>query len=287
MHVAVADLASIVLAERRRKLDVDASASAALDAAADLIDEVLAEAGVRSEQVVAAGMGVPGPIALPSGRVGSSSILPGWEGLDPTRALAARLRDVHVQALNDADLGALAESSRGADEAIDHLVYLKISTGIGAVLVLSNRLHRGIAGGAGEIGHVRVRADGIACRSGNRGCLETVAAAPAVLAALRPVHGDRLELDGVLELARRGDHATTRVPRDAGRAVGRVLGDMCNVLNPRAFVVGGDLSAAGAPLIEGIGSRSTATRNPKPRSRSRCVGARSARGRRCSAPWRS
>ena len=252
VHVAISDLSSIVLAERRRELDVDASASAALDVAAELIDSVLEETGIGREQVVAAGMGVPGPIALPTGRVGSSSILPGWEGLHPAEALAARLRDVHVEALNDANLGALAEASLGAGKGVSDVVYVKISTGIGAGLVLGGRLHCGISGNAGEIGHVQIRDDGFACRCGNRGCLETVAAVPAVLAALRPAHGERLDLKGMLELAARGDAATRRVIKDAGRAVGRALGDVCNVVNPGAIIVGGDLSAAGEPLLDGI-----------------------------------
>src|SRR3954447_12734738 len=252
VHVAVADLSSTVLAERRRDIDVDASASAALDAAAELIDEVLTDAGLDRAQIIAAGMGIPGPIAVPSGRVGSSSILPGWEGLDPAQALAERLGGVHVEALNDANLGALAEASLGAGKGISDVVYVKISSGIGAGLVLGGRLHYGISGNAGEIGHVQVRDDGVACRCGNRGCLETVAAVPAVLAALRPAHGERLDLPGVLELAARGDVATTRVIKDAGRAVGRALGDLCNVVNPGAIIVGGDLSAAGAPLLDGI-----------------------------------
>ena len=252
IHVAVADLSSAVLAERRTSIDVDASASAALDAAAELIDAVLADAGVGPEQIVAAGMGVPGPVSVPTGRVGSSSILPGWEGLHPAEALAARLHDVHVEALNDANLGALAESALGAGRGISDVVYVKISSGIGAGLVLGGRLHAGISGNAGEIGHVQIRADGVACRCGQRGCLETVAAVPAVLAALRPAHGDRLDLEGVLELVERGDLATTRVIKDAGRAVGRALGDLCNVVNPGAIIIGGDLSAAGVPLIDGI-----------------------------------
>src|SRR3954453_17384901 len=252
VHVAISDLSSTVLAERRKDIDVDASASAALDAAAELIDALLVETGMSYGQVVAAGMGVPGPIAVPSGRVGSSSILPGWEGLNPAQALAERLGDVHVEALNDANLGALAEASLGAGKGLSDVVYVKISTGIGAGLVLGGRLHYGISGNAGEIGHVQVREEGVACRCGNRGCLETVAAVPAVLAALRPAHGERLDLAGMVELAAAGDVATTRVIKDAGRAVGRALGDVCNVINPGAIIVGGDLSAAGAPLLDGI-----------------------------------
>src|SRR3954452_25437738 len=122
VHVAVADLASTVLAEHREELDVDTSAAAALDVAAHLIDVVLAEAGIGHEQVVAAGMGVPGPIAVGSGVVGSSSILPGWKGLNPAEALAERLGNVHVEALNDANLGALAESALGAGKGVSDVV---------------------------------------------------------------------------------------------------------------------------------------------------------------------
>jgi predicted NBD/HSP70 family sugar kinase/biotin operon repressor len=195
VHVAVADLSSTVLAERRREIDVDASAAAALDAAAELVDAVLAETGFEQERVIAAGMGVPGPIAVPSGRVGSSSILPGWEGLHPAQALAERLGDVHVEALNDANLGALAETTLGVARDAADVIYVKISSGIGAGLVLGGRLHHGSSGNAGEIGHVQVREEGTVCRCGNRGCLETVASVPAVLAALRPAHGDGLDLE--------------------------------------------------------------------------------------------
>ena len=271
VHVALADLSSTVLAERRREIDVDASASAALDVAAELIDDVLSEAAVASEQVVAAGMGIPGPISVTTGRVGSSSILPGWEGLNPAEALAGRLRDVHVEALNDANLGALAESSLGAAKGIRDVVYVKVSSGIGAGLVLGGRLHHGTSGNAGEIGHVQVRDDGAVCRCGNRGCLETIAAVPAVLAALRPAHGDRLDLSGVLELARRGDPATLRVVKDAGRVIGRALGDLCNVVNPGAIVVGGDLGAAGTPLLDGI--RESVDRYAQPEAASAVRGA--------------
>ena len=159
-------------------------------------------------------MGLPGPIAIGTGRVGSSSILPGWKGLNPAEALSRRLGDVHVvEALNDANLGALAEFTLGAGRGAGDVVYVKISSGIGAGFVLGGRLHAGATGNAGEIGHVQVRDDGVACRCGNRGCLETVAALPAVLAALRPAHGPGLNIGGVRELIADGDVAATRVSR--------------------------------------------------------------------------
>ncbi len=105
---------------------------------------------------------------------------------------------------------------------------------------------------AGELGHVHVEDDGRVCRCGNRGCLETVAAAPALLALLRESHGDDLALGGLLELAARGDLGTRRVLQDAGLAIGRALAVAVNLLNPELVVVGGDLALAGEPLLEGV-----------------------------------
>ena len=251
LRVAVADLSSTVLAERRADVDVDTAAELALDLATRMVTEVLEEAGLTIDRVVAAGMGLPGPIDRRTGRVRSSVILPAWSGLDADEQLARRL-GVPVDVDNDANLGALAEFTFGAARGLDDVIYVKVSSGIGAGIILGGRLHRGVTGNAGEIGHVEVRADGVVCRCGNRGCLETVASGSALLGVLRPVHGDALTLAGMLELAAAGDPGTLRVINDAGRAIGHALGDLCNSLNPGAIVVGGDLSAAGAPLLDGI-----------------------------------
>ena len=112
------------------------------------------------------------------------------------------------------------------------------------------------------------------CRCGNRGCLETVASTGALLALLRPIHGEGLTLAALLELSRDGDDAAVRVIHDAGRAVGRVLADICNTINPGIVVVGGDLSPAGDPLVFGIREAidryalpAAATPSPLPRER--------------------
>jgi predicted NBD/HSP70 family sugar kinase len=261
VRVAVADLSSTVLAERRIDVDVDAAAATALDAAAELVTEVLRDTGVERSQVVGAGMGLPGPIDRRTGTVGSSVILPGWAGLRAAEELSRRI-DFHVEVDNDANLGALAEFSLGAGRGLEDVVYVKVSSGIGAGLVLGGRLHHGATGIAGEIGHVQVRSDGAVCRCGNRGCLETVASGPALLNVLRAAHGPELTLAGMLDLAAAGDLGTQRVINDAGRAIGHALGDLCNSLNPSMIVVGGDVSAAGAPLLDGI--RETVDRYAQP-----------------------
>lgn len=251
LRVAVADLSRTVLAERSMALDVDAAAQESLDAAAALADEVLAEAGLTRSRIIGAGVGLPGPIDVRTGSVGSSVILPGWVGVRPVEELERRLA-VTVTVDNDANLGAFGEVSFGAARGLADIMYVKVSSGIGTGLVLDGGLYHGASGLAGELGHVHVRDDGHVCRCGNRGCLETVAATGAVLDALRPAHRPDLSLRDVLDLIAAGDLGARRVVLDAGRAIGRVLADQSNVLNPAAIIVGGDLSAAGPPLLDGI-----------------------------------
>src|SRR6185437_5880899 len=97
LRVAVADLSHAVLAETSEQLDVDHSATEGLATAVVLVDRLLAEAGAARDEIVAVGMGVPGPIDTTTGAVGSSSILPGWVGVDPAAALRKALdRPVYV-----------------------------------------------------------------------------------------------------------------------------------------------------------------------------------------------
>jgi predicted NBD/HSP70 family sugar kinase len=153
---------------------------------------------------------------------------------------------------NDANLGALAEASFGAGRGLSDIIYVRVGSGVGAGLVLGGRLHRGAAGLAGEIGHVQVLADGAVCRCGNRGCLETVAGEGALRALLRPARGHEVTRREIVELIAAGDLGATRLVNDAGRAIGRLLADLCNAVNPDAVVVGGELGEAGEPLLDGI-----------------------------------
>jgi predicted NBD/HSP70 family sugar kinase len=251
VRVAVSDLASTILAERTRALDTDHDAQEGLEMAAELVVETLADAGVARETVIGAGMGLPGPIDQGDGTVGSSAILPGWIGMTAASELRGRL-DIPVMVDNDANLGALAEAAFGAGRDAGDLVYLKVSSGIGAGLILNGRLYRGSSGLAGELGHVLVDPDGIVCRCGNRGCLETIAATSALVDCLRPTHGDDFTVAAMLEAARNGDAACHKAITEAGRALGQVVATLLNVLNPEMLIVGGDLAAAGDLLLDGM-----------------------------------
>jgi predicted NBD/HSP70 family sugar kinase len=250
VRVAVADLSSTVLAERFVELDVDGAPEEALDAAAELATGVLAEAGVERSRVIGAGMALSAPIDSEKGVVGST-VLPSWAGIQAGEELSRRL-EIPVELDNDANLGALAEVSFGAGRGLADVVYVMMSSGIGAGLVLGGRLYHGASGIAGELGHVQVRPDGAVCRCGSRGCLETVASTGALLSLLGATHGADLTLRELLGLVADGDLAAKRVVNDGGRAVGRAVADLCNFLNPAAVIVGGDLSLAGDALLDGV-----------------------------------
>src|SRR3954468_21980718 len=255
LRVAVADLAHTILAEATRDLDVDHEAGEGLDAAEMLVDAVLADAGVPRGRVLGAGVGLAGPVDAANGTVGGSTILPAWAGIDVAAELERRLEmPVHVD--NDPNLGALAESVLGAGRDASEIVYIMLSTGIGAGLILGGRLYRGAGGTAGEIGHVLVDEQGPMCRCGNRGCLETFAGAGALVELLRRSHGDAFSVEAMVDAAIAGDPACQRVLADAGRIVGGPVAALCNQFNPELVVVGGRLAPAGelvlGPLREAV-----------------------------------
>ncbi len=248
VRVGIANLSHQVIAERFREFDVDSDARGALDAAAAMVGEALAEAGVGRDRVIGVGMGIPGPVDSRSGTVGSASILPAWVGLAPADEMANRL-ELPVEIDNDANVGALAEVLWGAARGHSEVVYVKASTGIGAGIVTGGRLHRGAVGTAGEIGHTTVDEQGPLCRCGSRGCLETVASGAAVLAQVRGTQNRDLTLAAVLELAAGGDPVCRRAIADAGRQIGVAMAAICNILNPELIVVGGQLSEVGDVLL--------------------------------------
>jgi predicted NBD/HSP70 family sugar kinase/biotin operon repressor len=248
VHVAVADLSRTVLAERVTSIDVDHAGTDALDAAADLVTEALEEAQVPHERVLAAAMGVSGPVDHAHDLVHRSAILPSWSDLRPGAEMGRRLA-VPVFVENDANLGALAEVTMGAATGVDDAIYLMIAAGIGAGIIVGGQMLHGAGGTAGELGHVLVDDNGPICRCGNRGCLETLVAGPAIVDLLKRTHGPDLTLDGVMALVHADEPGALRAIEDAGRAVGRVLAGLVNVLNPEAIVVGGELSAAGEALL--------------------------------------
>ncbi|MCP3757373.1 ROK family protein [Streptomyces sp. NPDC056773] len=256
LRVAVGNLAHQVLAEESEPLDVDASWVDGFDRAEALVGRLVEGVGIGRDKVIGVGLGVPGPIDVESGTLGSTAILPGWAGINPRRELSQRL-GVPVYVDNDANLGALGELVWGSGRGVKDLAYIKVASGVGAGLVINGQIYRGPGGTAGEIGHITLDESGPVCRCGNRGCLETFAAARYVLPLLQSSHGPELTMERVVELARDGDPGCRRVITDVGRHIGSGVASLCNLLNPSRVVLGGSLADAGelvlAPIRESVG----------------------------------
>lgn len=149
LAVAVCDLGHEVLAETWQEMDEDYPAELGLRSARKLIGSALAQAESTSTNALGVGIGLPGPVHVQSGTLGSSTILPGWSGV--------RLGDVErhfelpVYIDNDANLGARAESLWGAGRGVDTFAFLKVSTGIGSGLIANGRVLSGAGGTAGDL----------------------------------------------------------------------------------------------------------------------------------------
>lgn len=250
VRVIVCDLAGEPVAEQWSPAQVDDAPTQTLDLAHDLVRQALRDAAVRPDRLLGVGIGLAAPINASTGEVEADGILPGWRGVAPALELQQRL-GVPVQLANDADVGALGEKVFGAGQGVDDLIYIRLSAGVGAGLILAGQPYRGARGIAGEIGHVCVKPDGLICRCGNRGCLETVASPVAVTRLLEHVL-DRPTTDELLGLIAAGDRPALRAVADAGQAVGVVVSWIVNVLNPELVVVGGELAAAGDVLLDPI-----------------------------------
>lgn len=251
LRVAVGNLAHRVLAEESEPIDVDASAAQGFDRAETLVERLLAQTGFRSDKVIGVGLGVPGPIDVETGAIGSTAILPGWTGVEPGRELTSRL-GMQVYVDNDANLGALGELVWGAGRGLSDLAYIKVASGVGAGLVISGQIYRGPGGTAGEIGHITLDESGPVCRCGNRGCLETFVGSRYLLNLLNASHGPGLSVPRVVQLAQRGDLGCRRVIADVGRQIGTGVANLCNLLNPRRVILGGDLAEAGELVLSPI-----------------------------------
>ena len=253
--VAIADMAHQILGERRHTLGPSMSARDALKRASALLEEAMAEVGAQMSEVVGIGMGLPAPIDSRTGEVGAVSILPGWVGV-PAAQLAAEHFGRRVEVDNDANLGVLAEHMWGAGQGCDNLAFLKLADGVGAGLFIDGRLYRGRNGTAGEIGHTTFDEFGEVCRCGNRGCLETIVAARAVVELLEPRFGTQLTIADIARMAQDGDAACSRVLADTGRQAGVAVASLCNLFNPERILIGGELAQAGelllAPMRESV-----------------------------------
>ena len=231
----------------------------AADVVAGAVAAALDQAGAAMDRLAAIGVGVPGRVDPIAGTV-SLAVNLGWQELPLGPQLEA-LTGVPVALENDVRAAAAGLIGRRVLGDIDDLAYLSVGTGISAGVVLDGRLHRGPRGLAGEIGHVVVSPSGPVCPCGLRGCLETIAAGPAVarqaaeaIAAGRP---SSLALDGltasaVYKAAAAGDPVASDVAATTGAHLARAIHELVMAYDVEVVVLGGGVAGAGRAFLDPI-----------------------------------
>lgn len=227
------------------------------------LNQALMDAGRGAEEMAGIGIACAGLVEVEEGVVVSSPNLPGWDRVPLRERIEAELR-VKTFVDNDANAAALGEHRFGAGRGCSHLIFITVSTGIGAGLVLGGKLYTGAWGTAGEVGHMTLEADGPPCVCGQRGCLEALASGPAMAReAIRRLKAGEpsqlLELSGgrpegvtaelIGQAAAAGDSLAREVVQRAATYLGIGLASLVNLLNPEVIVVGGGVSHMGELLL--------------------------------------
>ena len=250
-RLAVTDLASTVLAEHHEALAIADGPDAVLDRVAAIGTELVEQAGRTMGELAAVGVGLPGPVEHSTGRPTNPPIMPGWDDAD-VPGMLRHLLGAPVLVDNDVNIMALGEHWAEFPD-VDHLLFVKVATGIGAGVISDGQIRRGAQGAAGDLGHIAVPGGkALLCRCGNTGCLEALASGRAVAVALSAEGIPATSSADVVALVRAGNVAASHAVREAGRTIGGVLAACVSMLNPSVIVIGGNLAEAGESLLAGI-----------------------------------
>lgn len=249
-----------VLARHGEAVDVRAGPGIVLSRMRTLMREVLSRASIKPRQVIAIGIGVPGPVDFASGQLVEPPLMPQWDSYSIRDDLRADY-DAPVWVDNDVNLMALGELWRLKRQLPNFLV-IKVGTGIGCGVVCHGEVYRGANGSAGDVGHICVDPDGPRCHCGNLGCVETMAAGPAiareateaaqtgrsVMLAERLAQQGELTPEDVGLASRAGDAAANAIVQGSGTLIGQMLASVVNFFNPSHVFVGGGVTRIG-PLF--------------------------------------
>jgi predicted NBD/HSP70 family sugar kinase len=248
IQMIVADVSHRVLDDRTVFLEPDYSPEAAAHTAHQLIRDSYRRHAISRDTLLGVGVAVAGPINPQNGRVLRAGGVPTWAGVDIRSLFEARLQRP-VFADNESNCSAVAEMMWGAALGQPDFVLFTLDLGVGGAIVHGGQVITGIAGAAGEFGHMSVNPDGPLCRCGNRGCLELYARFTEPLAHASRRFGRPMTIEQVIALAQGGDVGCRRLIEDTAEAAGRGLGLIGAALNPPLVVVGGRLATAGDLLL--------------------------------------
>lgn len=229
------------------------------DIAKAILDK-MAEKGLAKEDIVGAGIGIPGPV-MPDGYV-SACINLGWRDVNPGKELSEMLGGIPVRGGNDANVAALGEQWQGGGKGHDSVAAVTLGTGLGCGIILDGKIVAGSRGMGGELGHVTVnRAETEKCNCGNKGCLELYSCATGIVrlakrhlaasdeaSVLRKL--ETITAKDVVDAAKTGDKLADGVLEESMDWLAQGLAFVTHIVDPEVFVVGGGVSKAGDFLLD-------------------------------------
>lgn len=258
------DASGTIISQRRVPMVSNSDATAGLDSVLAAIDSVLSDLK-GSQEVRAIGICAPGPLDPTTGTIINPPNLPCWRDF-PLAKQVAKVHRIPVKVDNDANSAAFAEARWGAGRGYNNIFYVTIGTGIGTGIVLNGRIYHGRTGAAGEGGHVSIDYHGPICPCGKPGCIEVLAAGPAIAKRARGklLRGGNSSM--LLQLAKGNPEAvTTEMVGEASAAGDPIahetlhetvdllslwLGNMVDLLDPEAIIIGGGATTVLLPFFD-------------------------------------
>jgi glucokinase len=257
-----------ILARNKTPMLTTGIPSDGLAAVSTAIRGLFADVSSQS-QIAAIGICAPGPLNPKTGVIINPPNLAIWHNY-PLAEEVRRVYNVRVKVDNDANAGALAEAKWGAGRGYPNVFYASVGTGIGTGIVFDGRIYHGKTGAAAEGGHLGIDINGPVCNCGKRGCIETLAAGPAIARRARQKLGQNsnsvlLEMAGgdiqkvssemVGKAHAAGDPVAKEVMRETLELLAYWLGNIIDLLEPDVIVIGGGVSSLLAPFLDEIRER--------------------------------
>jgi glucokinase len=266
--VGLVDRNGKILQHARSPMTATGTPDAALQAVTGAIDSMSSSTGAIGFQSM--GICAPGPLDPTAGIVLNPPNLPCWRNFPLAEKMSARYQ-VSVKVDNDANAAALAETRWGAARGFRFVFYATIGTGIGTGIVLDGRIYHGSTGSAGEGGHVSIDYRGPVCSCGKRGCIEVLAAGPAIGTRARTKLENPSRHSTILDLAKgnvsavtseivgqaflAGDPLAREILLETVDLLTPWLGNIVDLLDPDILVMGGGVAAMLKPFFDEIKNR--------------------------------
>jgi len=244
----VADLSGKVLERSETQLQLPTDNEKFLDALKRCIQNCLVKAA--GKDVVGIGVAMHGVVDV---KTGVSLVAPNLGLADiPIKEELENTFGLEVKVENDARAMALGEFWFGDHGELESMLAVNIGRGVGAGMIIGGKLYHGSSDIAGEIGHMTIDLNGQVCECGNRGCLQTFVAGPAITRNISEKTAQSLSAEQVFEQALDGNEACTEVLTQAGRAMGVGLTNLIHIINPEKIVLGGGVSKAQQFILPAI-----------------------------------